>query len=77
MLRDCGKGYVYSVIVSLGVIVSFRFSVFIVKGIFGVHATVTRFSKCELFFYSAPIFYCVTYFSQCDPVFVGRPIFLV
>ena len=29
----------YSVIVSFGVIVSFRFSVFIVKGIFGVHAT--------------------------------------
>ena len=38
MLRDCGKGYVYSVIVSFGVIVSFCFSVFIVKGIFGVHA---------------------------------------
>ena len=29
----------YSVIVSFGVIVSFRFSVFIVKGIFGVRAT--------------------------------------
>ena len=29
----------YSVIVSFGVIVSFRFSVFIVKGIFGVDAT--------------------------------------
>ena len=39
VLRDCGKGYVHSVIVSFGVIVSFRFSVFIVKGIFGVHAT--------------------------------------
>ena len=42
MLRDCGKGYVYSVIVSFGVIVSFCFSVFIVKGIFGVAAKLLR-----------------------------------
>ena len=34
----------YLVIVSFGVIVSFRFSVFIVKGIFGVHATGTCIS---------------------------------
>ena len=50
------EGYVYSVIVSFGVIVSFRFSVFIVKGIFGVHATVVcvpsnlRSIKLHLFF---------------------------
>ena len=40
VLRDFGKGYLYSVIVSFGVIVSFCFCVFVVKGIFGVYATV-------------------------------------
>ena len=39
MLRDCGKGCVYSVIVSFGVIVSLSFPISIVKGIFGVYAT--------------------------------------
>ena len=39
VLRGFGKGYVYSVIVSFRVIVSFCFSVFIVKEIFRVAAT--------------------------------------
>ena len=38
MLLDCGKGCVYSVIVSFGVI-SLLFPFFIVKGLFGAHAT--------------------------------------
>ena len=38
-MRDCGKGCVYSVIVSFGVIVSLSFPISIVKGIFGAYAT--------------------------------------
>ena len=39
MLRDYGKGFVYSVFISFGVIVSFHFSIIIVKGIPGAFAT--------------------------------------
>ena len=41
-MRDCGKGRVYSVIVSFGVIVSLSFPISIVKGIFGAYATDVR-----------------------------------
>ena len=39
MLRACGKGCVYSVIVTFGVIASLSFPISIVKGIFGACAT--------------------------------------
>ena len=38
-MRDCGKGCVYSVIVSFGVFVSLSFPISIDKGILGAYAT--------------------------------------
>ena len=38
-MRDCGKAYVYTDIVSFGIIVSFWFSINSAKGIFGLYAT--------------------------------------
>ena len=43
-MRACGKGCMYSVIVSFGVIASLSFPISIVKGIFGAYATLTHSS---------------------------------
>ena len=49
MLRDCGKGCVYSVIVSFGVFVSLSFPISIDKGILGAYATKATGSIVTLF----------------------------
>ena len=72
----------YSVIVSFGVIVSFCFSVFIAKGIFGAHATWPAFAAHALLQLAACFcclaatlgFYDVCYYFGVSVVFfeIGR-----